>query len=276
MCCPTGPPRPAYRRCYQVALHTPTVTIRPSQTPPRPANPRGIQGRTNLSDRSDWSDRSDTSATPPQHAHRRCYQVALHTPTVTLRPSQTTLRQANPRGIQGRTNLSDLSDLSDRSDTSATPTQHAHRRCHQVALHTPTVNLPVALPPAAHQRPSQTTPRPANPRGIQWRTHIPLKNSQRFPKIPKDSHTTPRPRRPQTPAAIKQAQKKRLGLCQTAVFKRAISLPPVEPATPSVPSAEFLPCREKVSFRRLRLKRRRSNQKAHSPVQRCSFHSRAA
>ena len=163
-----------------------------------------------------------------------------------------------------------------KSYASATPPRHAHRRCHQVALHTPTVNLPVALPPAAHQRPSQTTPRPANPRGIQWRTHIPLKNSQRFPKIPKDSHTTPRPRRPQTPAAIKQAQKKRLGLCQTAVFKRAISLPPVEPATPSVPSAEFLPCREKVSFRRLRLKRRRSNQKAHSPVQRCSFHSRAA
>ena len=134
------------------------------------------------------------------------------------------------------------------------------------AKHYPTVNL----------RPSHTPPRPANPRGIQWRTHIPLKNSQRFPKIPKDSHTAPRPRRPQTTAAIKQAQKKRLGLCQTAVFKRAISLPPVEPATPSVPSAEFLPSREKVSFRRLRLKRRRSNQKAHSPVQRCSFHSRAA
>ena len=75
--------------------------------------------------------KSYASATPTQHAYPRCHQVALHTPTANLRPSHTKLRQANPRGIQGRTNLSDLSDWSDRSDTSATPTRPAHRRCHQ-------------------------------------------------------------------------------------------------------------------------------------------------
>ena len=75
--------------------------------------------------------KSYASATPTQTAYHRCHQVALHTPTANLRPSHTKLRQANPRGIQGRTNLSDLSDWSDRSDTSATPTRPAHRRCHQ-------------------------------------------------------------------------------------------------------------------------------------------------
>ena len=64
------------------------------------------------------------------------------------------------------------------------------------AKHYPTVNL----------CPSHTPPRPANPRGIQWRTHIPLKNSQRFPKIPKDSHTAPHPRSPHTAVAIKKAR----------------------------------------------------------------------
>ena len=105
-------------------------------------------------------------------------------------------------------------------------------------------------------------------------------SSQKFPKIPKDSQRFPYSVTPTQTAYPRSHQsrykKKRLGLCQTAVFKRAISLPPVEPAETSVPSAEFLPCREKVSFRRLRLKRRRSNQKAHSQVQLCSFHSRAA
>ncbi len=55
-----------------------------------------------------------------------------------------------------------------KSYASATPTQHAYPRCHQVALHYPAVNLPVALPLRhifARAKPHSGT---ANPRGITW------------------------------------------------------------------------------------------------------------
>ena len=138
------PPPPANRRCHQAS--TPHRHICPRATPHCATQTHGVySGAPKLSDRSDKSDRSDTSATPTQHAYPRCHQVALHTPAVNLRPSQTTLRHCKPSGYtgachgvarqgeDGRTNLSDLSDWSDRSDTSATPTQHAHRRCHQAS-----------------------------------------------------------------------------------------------------------------------------------------------
>ena len=47
--------------------------------------------------------------------------------------------------------------------------------------------------PPAHQHPRPTPHRQANPRGIQWRPHTPLKNSQKFPKIPKISHASATP-----------------------------------------------------------------------------------
>ena len=111
-----------------------------------------------LSHKSYKSYKSYASVTPPQPAHRRCHQVARHTPAANLRPSHTKLRQANPRGIQGRTNLSDRSDWSDRSDTSATPPQPAHRRCHQKS----------PAYPNGESAPSHSTRRLANPRGITW------------------------------------------------------------------------------------------------------------
>ena len=152
------PAQTAYHRCYQVALHTPTATLRPSQTKLRKSKPTGytVTHHTPLpsvnhrlppfckrhalatrippllssclaypcgkaspepnqtatgkpsgyivthpypSHNSHNSHNSHASVTPPQTAYPRCYQVALHTPTATLRPSQTRLRQVNPRGI---------------------------------------------------------------------------------------------------------------------------------------------------------------------------------
>ena len=96
-----------------------------------------------------------------------------------------------------------------KSYASATPPQHAYRRCHQVALHYPAVNLPVALPLRhiitraiplrlifARAIPDSGT---ANPGGITWRTNNPPKNSQKIPKIPMQA---PRPRTPHTAVAI--------------------------------------------------------------------------
>ena len=45
--------------------------------------------------------KSYASATPPQHAYRRCHQVALHTLAAHLRPSHTRLRQATPGVYRG-------------------------------------------------------------------------------------------------------------------------------------------------------------------------------
>ena len=70
------PPLPSSKPAYLCGTFAPRAT--PSNGT---ANPRGIQGRTNLSDWSDWSDWSDTSATPTQHAHRRCHQDTSTAPS---------------------------------------------------------------------------------------------------------------------------------------------------------------------------------------------------
>ena len=128
------------------------------------------------------SDKSHTSVTPSQHAYRRCYQVALHPPTATFRPSQTTLRHCKPTGYTVTPPSSFYKSYkSYKSHASVTPSQHAYRRSHQTGT------------------------------------------------------------------------KKAAWLVPNRFLMRAISLPPVEPATPSVPSAGFLPCMEKVFCRRLRL-----------------------
>ena len=67
---------------------------------------QGEDGRPILSDKSDKSDKSDLSVAPPRHAYPRSHQAAKHTPAVSLRPSHTTQRQANPRGIPRHTHFS--------------------------------------------------------------------------------------------------------------------------------------------------------------------------
>jgi|GEM_PF-6873723 len=133
----------------------------------------------------------------------------LHTPVAIKKPAlpigtsitrtQTHSGTANPRGIQGRTNLSDRSDRSDwsdrsdrsdRSDTSAPP-----RRPHTtVAIKKP------ALPNGTSITRAQPHCGTANPRGILWRPHL-VHLVHLVHPVHKQA---PHPRRPHTTVAIKQ------------------------------------------------------------------------
>ena len=135
----------------------PTINLPPpSQSPRRHSKPTGYTGAPTCQT-SQTGQTSQTLAPRHRNTHTPvAIKKAPHTPAAHLRPSHTRLRQANPRGIQGRTNLSDRSDKSDRSDTSATPTQHAYRRCHQASKAYPCgksarcITLRHICPPAPH------------------------------------------------------------------------------------------------------------------------------
>ena len=95
---------------------------------------QGEDGRPDLSDRSDRSDRSDTSAPPPRFRIPPPPSNCPHTPSATLRPSQTRQRHANPRGIPRRahTPLIILIILINLMQASR-PRAFAYRRRHQTA-----------------------------------------------------------------------------------------------------------------------------------------------
>ena len=110
--------------------------------------------------RSYKSYKSYASVTPTQHAYRRCHQKSPAYPCGNSAPgsNQTAVQQA--LGVSYGAPI--LSDKSDRSDLSVTPTQHAYRRCHQVAKHYPNSNsAPESNQTAAGKPTGYTVPPPS-------------------------------------------------------------------------------------------------------------------
>ena len=110
------------------ARHTPAVTLRPSHSKLRHRKPMGYtMAHPYPSQKFPKIPKiSHASATPTQHAHRRSHQKSPAYPC-----GKSTPESLHPTAPQTLGVYNGAPILSDKSDASATPTQHAHHRCHK-------------------------------------------------------------------------------------------------------------------------------------------------
>ena len=156
--------------------------------------------------------------------------------TVASKPSGYTCRGVVRQGEDGRPLLGQTSQTGQTNLMQAS----RHSNTHTAVA----IKLPSTTPTAA-LRPSHSRLRHCKPTGY---TVTPPSSFYKSYKS-YTSHASVTPSQHAYRRSHQTGTKKAARLVPNRFLMRAISLPPVEPATPSVPSAEFLPCREKVFCR---------------------------